>query len=134
MQESADVRDTWLRFADRLTAGDMAAFDEIVSPDVKLIIGTAPGEWVEDRERMKFGFQTEGLGLKPDDARGYAEGSLGWVVDRPTFRFPDGSEMQTRVTAVMRQEDGAWKIVHTHFSVGVPDEEVVELQQHWSSS
>jgi ketosteroid isomerase-like protein len=132
MQESADVRDAWLRFADRLTAGDMAAFDEIVSPDVKLIIGTDPEEWVEDREQMKLGFQTEGLGLKARDPRGYADGSLGWVVDQPTFRFPDGSQMETRVTAVMRHEDGAWKIVHTHFSVGVPDDEVVELQQRWS--
>jgi hypothetical protein len=58
---------------------------------------------------------------------GYEEGSLGWVVDQPAFVFPDGSAMQTRCTAVMRQEEGRWKLVHMHLSVGVPDEEVVEL-------
>jgi ketosteroid isomerase-like protein len=40
--------------------------------------------------------------------------------------------MKPRVTAVVRQEDGAWRIVHAHFSVGVPDEEVVELQARWA--
>jgi SnoaL-like protein len=41
--------------------------------------------------------------------------------------------MQTRLTAVMRQEEGRWKLVHMHLSVGVPDEQVVELQQRWSA-
>ena len=48
------------------------------------------------------------------------------------FLFPDGSLMQTRLTAVMRQEGGRWKLVHMHLSVGVPDEQVVELQRRWT--
>ncbi len=40
--------------------------------------------------------------------------------------------MQTRLTAVMRQEEGRWKLVHMHLSVGVPDEQVVPLQQRWT--
>ena len=47
------------------------------------------------------------------------------------FLFPDGSLMQTRLTVVMHQEEGRWKLVHMHVSVGVPDEQVVELQQRW---
>ena len=42
--------------------------------------------------------------------------------------------MKTRLTAVLRREDGAWKLVHMHVSVGVPDDEVVELQNRWSSA
>lgn len=53
---------------------------------------------------------------------------MGWVVDQPIFLFPDGSAVQTRLTAVLHQEGGAWKLVHMHLSVGVPDEEVVELR------
>lgn len=37
-----------------------------------------------------------------------------------------------RVTAVFRNEDDRWRLVHAHFSVAVPDDEVVELQQRWS--
>jgi hypothetical protein len=39
-----------------------------------LIIGTAPGEWVTERERMRFGFETEGLRLETKDPVGYEEG------------------------------------------------------------
>lgn len=132
MKESTDIRDTLLRFCDRLSAGDVASFDELVSDEATSIIGTAPGEVVEERERMRYGFEAEGVSLEPEDPRGWEEGSLGWAVDEPTFVFPDGSSMKTRLTAVMRQEGGSWKLVHGHFSVGVPDDEVVELQQRWS--
>jgi hypothetical protein len=134
MRHSGEVRDAMLRFCDRLSAGDVASFDELVSQEsATLIIGTAPGEWVTERDRMRFGFEAEGLRLEAKDPVGYEEGSLGWVVDQPAFVFPDGSVMQTRLTAVMHQEEGRWKLVHMHVSVGVPDEQVVELQQRWSA-
>jgi SnoaL-like domain len=133
MQQSEEVRDAILRFCERLSAGDVASFDELVSQEPStLIIGTAPGEWVTERERMRFGFEAEGVRLEAKNPVGYEAGSLGWVVDQPAFVFPDGSVMQTRLTAVMRQEEGRWKLVHMHFSVGVPDEQVVQLQQRWS--
>jgi hypothetical protein len=127
-----ELTQTWHRFCDYLSAGDVAAFDELVSRDATVIIGTAPGEWVDDRARMRFGFETEGVGLTPRDPRGWAEGALGFVLDTPRFTFPDGSGMDTRVTSVMRLEDDAWRLVHAHFSVGVPDDEVVALQEGWA--
>ena len=129
MKQSEAVRNAFLRFCDRLSAGDVAAFDDLVSQEAKLVVGTAPGELVEDRSRMRYGFEAEGVRLEPSDPVGYEEGTLGWLFDQPRFVFPDDSAMQTRVTAVMRHEDGTWRIVHAHFSVGVPDEEVVALQQ-----
>jgi len=134
MKESQAVREAMLRFYDRLTAGDVGSFDQIVSSDpATLVIGTAPGEWVTERARLRFGFEAEGVGMEPGDARGWEEGSLGWVVDEPTMTFPDGSRIKTRLTGVLKQEDGAWRIVHFHISVGVPDEEVAELHKRWSS-
>jgi hypothetical protein len=134
MRQSANVRETILRFYDRLSAGDVGSFDELVSQEpATLVIGTAPGERVNDRAGLRFGFEAEGVRIEAGDPLGYEEGSLGWVVDEPTFFFPDGSGMQTRLTAVMHWEDDRWKIVHMHVSVGVPDEEVVELQERWSA-
>jgi hypothetical protein len=52
-------------------------------------------------------------------------------VDEPRFVLPDGSAYRTRLTAVVHREDGRWKIVHMHWSVGVPDEEVIALQRRW---
>jgi SnoaL-like domain len=135
MQRSADVREAMLRFYDRLSASDVASFDQLVSREpATLIIGTAPGEWVTERDRMRFGFEAEGVRIQAGETAGYEEGSMGWVVDEPRFFFPDGSAMQTRLTAVLRREEGSWRLVHMHVSVGVPDEEVVELQTRWSSA
>jgi hypothetical protein len=135
MQQSAAVREALLRFYDRLSASDVASFDQLVSKDpATLVIGTAPGEWVTERDRLRFGFEAEGVRIEPEHPVGYEEGSMGWVVDEPRFFFPDGSAMKTRLTAVLRREDGAWRLVHMHVSVGVPDEEVVELQKRWSSA
>lgn len=133
MMESTQVRDAMLRFYDRLSASDVASFDTIVSSDsATLVIGTAPGEWVTERPRLRFGFETEGVSIDPGPSpQGYEEGAMGWVVDEPTMHFPDGSAVRTRLTSVFVDEGGHWKLVHMHVSVGVPDEEVVELQSRW---
>jgi SnoaL-like domain len=135
MRESAEVRDAMHRFYERLSASDVASFDRLVSSHpATLVIGTAPGEWVTERDRLRFGFETEGVAMTPGDrTMGYEEGELGWVVDEPTMEFPDGSAIRVRLTGVLRREDGEWKVVHFHVSVGVPDDEVVDLQKRWGT-
>lgn len=135
MRESTSVRDALLNFYDRLSAGDVASFDRVVAADAAVIIGTAPGEWVTERDRMRFGFEAEGVRLETGGgAVAHEEGSMGWVADEPVFFFPGGSSMKTRLTAVFRQEGDDWALVHMHVSVGVPDEEVLDLQQRWGTA
>lgn len=75
---------------ERLSAKDVTAFDDVVGTGT-LTIGTAPGEWVTEESRLRFGFETEGFALRPGPHPvGYAEGTLGWVVDEPTIMFGDG--------------------------------------------
>jgi ketosteroid isomerase-like protein len=131
MEQASDLTQTWQRFCDRLSAGDVDSFDDLVSREATVVIGTAPEEWVDDRDRMRFGFETEGVKLTPVNPIAWAEGSMGFVLDRPEFTLPDGSRLDTRVTTVLRLEDGVWRVVHSHFSVGVPDEEVAGLQAAW---
>lgn len=132
MRKSTAVADAWLRFCEGVSNNLVDQFDDIVSEEARVIIGTAPGEKVTDRGAMRFGFETEGVTLQSRDAHGFEEGSMGWVVDDPRFGFPDGSGMDCRVTAILRNEAGTWRLVHAHFSVGVPDDEVVDLQRRWS--
>jgi ketosteroid isomerase-like protein len=132
LEESRSAREAWIGFCERLTATDAGSFDDYVAEDAKLIIGTAPGEWIEDRSGMRSGFETPGFEIQPGVVTAYEEGSMAWVADEPAIVAPDGSSVPTRVTAVMRKDSGAWKIVHAHFSVGVPDDEVVSLTQKWS--
>jgi hypothetical protein len=57
------------------------------------------------------------------DPHGWEEGSVGYAIDQPRFVMPDGSYLPTRLTGVLHLEGEAWKVVHLHFSVGVPDED-----------
>jgi hypothetical protein len=33
------------------------------------------------------------------------------------------------MTAVLRQENGVWKLVNAHFSVAIPDDMLIEMMQ-----
>jgi adenylate cyclase len=56
--------------------------------------------------------------VTPGDLRAFECGEVGWVVDRPTFRLAGGQQFDTRITLVLHREDGTWRIVHSHASVG----------------
>lgn len=134
MQRSAGVRDGILRFYERFSAGDTAGFAEVLArAEGVSVIGTGPGEghgdrddWISTYDRMMQG-EMAGTRLEGEDPRAYQEGSLGWGTDEARFVFPDGSQLPTRLTAVLLEEDGDWKVVHLHFSVGVPDEDAMQL-------
>ena len=132
MQESKEAADTLVRFYDRRSAADASAYDDIVSADQLVMVGTAPGEWFEDREQLRKHFSTPGLRIEAGGPRGFAEGRTAWAIDTPTLALPDGTRIETRLTAVLHEEDGAWKLVHLHFSVAVPDDAVAELQERGS--
>jgi hypothetical protein len=133
MEQSDGVREAIQRFYERFSAGDPDGFADILATgDGVSVIGSAPGEghdereaWIDSYARGMAG-EMAGMRLEGDDPRGFEEGSTGWGVDTPAFVFPDGSRLSTRLTAVVHREGGEWKIVHLHFSVGVPDEDAIE--------
>jgi hypothetical protein len=132
MERSDAVRDGMLAFYDRFTAGDADAFEAgLATGDGVFVIGTAPGEGHWDRESWANAYRTQftALGIRleaGEDPVGYEEGTIGFCTDTPRFVMPDGSYLPTRLTAVLRDEDDAWKVVHLHFSVGVPDEDAIQ--------
>jgi len=66
MEESTAVREAVLDFYRGVSAKAVERFDDIVSAEAAtLVIGTAPREWVTERPRLRFGFETEGLTLEP---------------------------------------------------------------------
>lgn len=134
MQQSDGVRNGLLRFYERFSGGDAARFaDVIAQADGVSVIGTGPGEghdnrddWISTYDEMMRS-EMAGTRLESGDPRAYEEGAVGWAVDEPQFVFPDGSRLATRLTALLHEEQGDWKILHLHFSVGVPDEQAMEL-------
>jgi hypothetical protein len=60
--------------------------------------------------------------VTPGELLAFECGDIGWVVDRPTIELAGGGRFETRLTFVLHRQDGAWRIVHAHTSVGVEQE------------
>jgi len=78
----------------------------------------------------KFEAQLDAMGGRLEVVHGaphaYKEGSVGWISDRTAaWRLEDGTEVPFRLTAVFHKEDGDWKMVQAHTSVGVLNESTV---------
>ena len=131
MKESPALRAAAIRFYEGFSANDAARFDDFVAADACLFIGTDDDEWFADRAVLRSGFAWDGIGLDPGDPQGWEEGTVGWVADRPVMRVASIGSIRTRFTGVFRREGTQWKLVMSHFSVGVPDAEVGELQRGW---
>lgn len=131
VQHSAEVKEVILRCYEVFSAGDVEASMRLLTQEgFASGIGTDPEEWADTRTEFRAllkGWMTEPRVVvrleASEDPRCFEEGSVGWVVDRPTFVLAGGGSVSSRMTAVMRQEEGEWKLVHAHWSVGVPNEE-----------
>jgi ketosteroid isomerase-like protein len=131
MQQSTQVRDAYVQLCEASMRGDIDALKRLFSRQAgTLAIGTDPNEWWPGYDRMLqvWAAQIEALGgslpIVAGDPQAYQEGTVGWVADQPKMRLPDG-EMPFRMTCVFHQEDGAWKLVQAHGSLGVPNQEMV---------
>jgi len=71
-----------------------------------------------------FKAQFQGGTTKPtiaSDLHAFAEGTVGWASERRTSQLPNGKEISIRETFVFHQEEGEWKIVQLHVSLGIPN-------------
>ena len=130
MQRSDELKSIVLSLYQAASRGDVSFFEQNLSRDGVTMIGTDPNEWWSGHAEVVRVYRAQseelggGINLTPgDDLEAYIEGSVGWTADRPSFQLPDGSRFPARVTFVFHQEDGQWKVVQAHFSVGVPNEE-----------
>jgi hypothetical protein len=133
MEHSDELRDLTLRFYEATTTGDLSFIERHVSRrEGTVFVGTDPNEWwegfepfVEAMRAQSEAMGGEGLQIVAGQLQAYREGSVGWAIDRDAlFLLPDGTQIPFRSTAVFVQEDGEWKVVHLHASIGVRNEEV----------
>ncbi len=129
MEQAPDLTALMHRFYAAVSQGDVAFMEQFISQHEEvLMIGTDPNEWWADAPTIIRTLQAQaqaGIQAVPGELQAYRHGAVGWVADRGTFVLPDGSAAPFRWTAVFLQEDGDWKLVQGHASVGVPNEEVI---------
>ena len=94
-------------------------------------IGSDPAEWSEGYDEimrlMRDSTPDAEIGITAglDDVKAFAEGTVGWAAGHGYFEI-GGERVPVRITAVVHQEDGEWKMVQTHASIGVPNERMLD--------
>ena len=131
MERSAELHDIIVAAFEDYSSENASSIERHTSREDEVrLIGTDPDEWfvgeqvagVLMREAQDPSFRVSSLG----GLEVFVEGSVGWASARPTWVMDDGREVPSRWTAVFHREDGEWKMVQAHTSVGVPDRELFE--------
>ncbi len=129
MEQSSELRNLMLQFYKALASGDVSFFDRHFSDSEEVRgIGTDPQEWwsgprVAEVWKEQIAAMGGSMALQAGDPEAYVDGNVGWVADRPTLDAGDGNRVPLRFTAVFHNEGGAWKLVQSHGSLGVANEE-----------
>ncbi len=114
-----------------LGSQDLSALDKsLATKQPVLWIGTDPEEWWDDRGRILevFEIQLKELGgpsVDIGDINAGEQGDAGWAAAQISVNIPDGPTVPMRATAACVREDGDWRIVQCHCSIGAANEEAV---------
>lgn len=90
-------------------------------------IGTDPGEWLVGLDAIVGALQGDmvpGFESRIDEIAAYREGTVGWAAARGAFVIGEAT-IHVRMTVVLHQEDGVWKFVQQHASIGVPNDQIM---------
>ncbi len=131
MHPSTELRELTIQIAHAIGTGDVAVLERHTSRQPgTTFLGTDPDEWWTDLASLRqavIGQRAVGVEVIPGDPLAFQEGTVGWAVDRG-LRFRVGEqETPFRMSAVYHQEDGLWKMVHFHSSIGVPNEDAIGI-------
>jgi ketosteroid isomerase-like protein len=114
-----------------VTNGDPSLVDAHVSPgDATRLIGSDPDEVFRGGAAVAefLRGEVEGAAGKvtfaPAGIEAFSEGTVGWATTSVTVTMPDGGYVTPRWSSVFHLEDGVWRFVQTHASIGVANEDI----------
>jgi hypothetical protein len=130
VQEVQEVRAVLAAMMEAMNTGDRDAFASFASRRFEsTIIGSDPEEWVTGEQLLAA--LDEAMTAGGNRVRGVADetfvhvlGDVAWIEGRGRFIDPTGRECAFRQTGVLLKEDGTWKGVQWHASIGVPNEQI----------
>ncbi len=121
------LRDT----LDAMVRSDIDEIGRRTSRDACVVsIGSDASEWAEGHDEIMRLFREStpeaelGVRVGLGDVTAFREGSVGWAAGRGYFEI-EAKRVPVRLTAVLHQEDGGWKAVQSHASIGVPNDQML---------
>jgi ketosteroid isomerase-like protein len=131
VERSRDLENLVVAWFDAASSGDASLVEAHVSPsDGTRLIGSDPGEVFSGGSAVAqfLKGEVEGAGgtatFSPADVEAFSEGSVGWATTNLTITLPDGKHVSPRWSAVFHMEDGVWKFVQTHASIGIANDDI----------
>ncbi len=126
LRRSAEVEAVVEQFYELMRKGGSPG--QLLSPELTVAIGTDEEEWWDDYGTAITAYITQfaamgSCGVQSSSPRGYSDGDVGWFEDRALFLLRDGTSVPIRFTGVVHREDGRWRVVQTHVSIGTPNSE-----------
>jgi ketosteroid isomerase-like protein len=131
-EPAAEIEQVLRDFVDAIAHSNVDEIAGRASRDACAVaIGSDPGEWREGYDEI-VGLLREstpdaelGVTAGLDDVKAFREGSVGWAAGHGYFEI-EGKRVPVRMTAVAHQENGEWKLVQTHASIGVPNDRMLD--------
>jgi ketosteroid isomerase-like protein len=131
MQPCAELKNLVLQNYEKEASGKIF---EVVSSSYSrqegvTLLGSDPNEWFEGYEAIFHFYEpafSSKLEVKVEELKAFCEGNVGWTIDRVKVKLPSGVELPMRHTRIFQKEHDAWKIVHNHISIAVPNESIGE--------
>jgi ketosteroid isomerase-like protein len=131
-ERSPEIEQVRRDILDAMVRSDVDEIGRRASRDACVLsIGSDAREWAEGYDEIMRLFREatpEGeLGVRVGlgDVKAFREGSVGWAAGHGFFEM-EGQRVPVRLTAVLHQEDGDWKAVQSHASIGVPNEQMLD--------
>ncbi|MEP7023302.1 MAG: nuclear transport factor 2 family protein [Actinomycetota bacterium] len=128
MERCAEVETLLLEKYRLIRSGQPAGMDALIAAgDATLAVGTDPQEWWTGHSAVLAAVRAQleaigGMAIEPGGPMGWREGPVAWFADRPTLNA-EGTVISTRCTGVAVLQDGAWRAVQLHLSVGAANQD-----------
>jgi ketosteroid isomerase-like protein len=126
MDRSTELEQLVARWFEAASRGDADMVDVHVSLDPRArLIGSDTSEWLAGGATIAEFLRGEVTGaagrarFEPEGTEAFEEGTVGWATTRLTITLPGGQTVRPRWSAVFHREDGTWRFVQTHASIGI---------------
>jgi len=123
-----EIRAVFDQMIEAQNAGDAERVRSMLSqrPDA-VHLGTDAEEWWTSKQVADAVGAVGGaddIQAVSDDTEIHVQGDVAWAEGRGRFTSAGGGERPVRMTAVFAREDDQWKVVQSHASIGVPNEDI----------